>query len=608
MNGSAEQELKLSPAVQQLVEEWLSLDKNPSTAGDIERLRNECAEKELLSLLGPGSRMTFGTAGLRAKMGAGYCYMNDLTVIQTAQGLASCLEEVFGTEECGRRGVVVGYDARHNSHRFAQLSAAIFLHKNFKVYLFSEWTSTPYTPYAVRKFGCVAGVQVTASHNPKEYNGYKVYWSNGAQIKPPIDANIQSHISANLIPLPSSWDTSCLQNNPRISDPLGSVVDGYFSEIQQLCYRREQNARSNVKVVYTPMHGVGADSARRAFKAFNLHDFIPVAEQIDPDPEFSTVQFPNPEEGKVALALAMKTAEQCGATLILANDPDTDRLAMAERDPLSNDWDIFTGNELGSLMGWWLFKNYKEKHPNFDGSKVHMIASTVSTKFLDRMASIEGFHFQETLTGFKWMGNEAHDFLKLGHEVLFAFEEAIGYMCGCTVLDKDGISAAAIMAEFAGWLENQGKTFRKQMEELYVRYGRFESEVSYFICHSKETIANLFDNIRDGGKYPKTCGPYGVTSVVDLTVGYDSRTPDFKPRLPVDPNTQLITFLLDGKCVCTLRTSGTEPKIKYYIEMSTRPGDQISKSDLRKELMKTVDCIISEFLQPKRWGLIPRPT
>ncbi|CAI8037949.1 Phosphoglucomutase-2 [Geodia barretti] len=399
MNGvSAEKEgvggPELSPALRKLAEEWLTLDRNPSTVQEIERLRDDGDEKTLQSLL--GSRMVFGTAGLRAKMGAGYSRMNDLTVIQTAQGLASCLLEQFGSGECGKRGVVVGYDARHNSRRFAELSATIFLNKNFKVYLFSNFTPTPYTPYAVVKFGCVAGVQVTASHNPKEYNGYKVYWSNGAQIRPPLDSDIQSHISANLNPLPTSWDTSALQKaSSDILDPLASVTATYFTDTLHLCYRREDNASSPVKIVYTPMHGVGAEGAREAFRTFSLPDFIPVPEQIDPDPEFRTVAFPNPEEGHSALGLAEKTAERHGATLILANDPDADRLAVAERsDPSTREWDILTGNEIGALLGWWLFKNYRDSHPHFNGKNVYMLASTVSSKFLQRMASVEGFQFE----------------------------------------------------------------------------------------------------------------------------------------------------------------------------------------------------------------------
>ncbi|CAI8037950.1 Phosphoglucomutase-2 [Geodia barretti] len=532
-----------------------------------------------------------------------------------SQGLASCLLEQFGSGECGKRGVVVGYDARHNSRRFAELSATIFLNKNFKVYLFSNFTPTPYTPYAVVKFGCVAGVQVTASHNPKEYNGYKVYWSNGAQIRPPLDSDIQSHISANLNPLPTSWDTSALQKaSSDILDPLASVTATYFTDTLHLCYRREDNASSPVKIVYTPMHGVGAEGAREAFRTFSLPDFIPVPEQIDPDPEFRTVAFPNPEEGHSALGLAEKTAERHGATLILANDPDADRLAVAERsDPSTREWDILTGNEIGALLGWWLFKNYRDSHPHFNGKNVYMLASTVSSKFLQRMASVEGFQFEETLTGFKWMGNRAHELLQQGHEVLFAFEEAIGYMCGCRVLDKDGISAAAVMAEFAGWLAGQGKNFRQQLDELYARYGRFESEVSYFVCHSQDTFTQLFNGIRsrDDGNYPKTCGPYVVDSIIDLTVGYDSSSspPDFKPFLPVDPNSQLIKFILDDMtCECTLRTSGTEPKIKYYIEISSKIGETVSKEELTKKLRKVAEAVVSEFLQPERWGLEARPT
>lgn len=596
--------------IKQKVDEWLSLDKNEETRSEIEDLFKTGNESELRARL--CDRMTFGTAGLRARMGAGYDRMNDLTILQTTQGLACYLEQQFGIEVCHTRGVVVGYDARHNSYRFGKLVATVFINRGFKVYLFTRVTPTPFTPYAVRLYNCVAGVMVTASHNPKQDNGYKVYWSNGAQIIRPHDKGISSCIESNLIPLPSSWDTEALNNHPKISDPYQEVQEGYYSSIMKYCYRRKENLKSSFRCVYTAMHGVGYPYAKLAFKAFGLPDLIPVSEQIEPDPEFPTVKYPNPEEGESALNLAISTANRNNCCVIIANDPDADRLALAEKVPSNNGedtggWRVFNGNETGALLAWWALENFKKKNPSFDGSKVHMICSTVSSKLLRSMAAIEGIQFEETLTGFKWMGNRSHSLLQSGHEVLFAFEEAIGFMYGTTVLDKDGVSAGVVAGEMAAWLYENNRSFSSLLEDIYTMYGRFVSNNSYFICDSKQTISDLFESLRKDRKYPETCGSARVVAVCDLTVGYDStRPPDYKPVLPVDPSCQLITFKLDNSCEFTLRTSGTEPKIKYYTEMSTQPGENISEESLRQILNETVHSIIAEFLKPDVYGLLPR--
>ncbi|KAL5460508.1 hypothetical protein EMCRGX_G033959 [Ephydatia muelleri] len=597
-------EVDVSFDTQRLVRNWLDLDRNPVTRSEIVALANGGNENELKARL--STRMAFGTAGLRSKMGAGYTRMNDLTVIQTTQGLCCYLLEKFGVDACKNRGVVVGYDSRHNSHRFARLVVTVFVSKDFKVRLFSKYTPTPYTAYAVKKYGALAGVMVTASHNPKEYNGYKVYWDNGAQIIPPLDSGIAASIEGNLRPWATSWDDGVVDRHPNVVDPLHDIIRSYGEDLRPSCSKYEMNKTTSLRFTYTPMHGVGAEAVKDAFKVFGLPDYIPVAEQIDADPEFPTVKYPNPEEGEGALLLAMKEADRHGSCIILATDPDADRLAVAERDQSSGHWRIFTGNEVGTLLGWWAFTTYKERRPHFDGSKVHMLASTVSSKLLKSMAEVEGFQFQETLTGFKWMGNVSFQLLQKGHEVLFAFEEAIGYMFGTSVLDKDGVSAAAVMAECAVWLYANGKTFASQLEACYQRYGRFVSEVSYFICESKETIRELFHNLRAEKKYPTTCGGEKIISVVDLTVGYDSsRPPHFQPVLPVDSDSQMIQFVLDS-CIFTLRTSGTEPKIKYYVEMATKPGSTTSEQEVKKRLKHIVKAIVDELLQPERYGLLAR--
>lgn len=584
------------------IREWLVWDKNTSTLNEIECLVKEQNYGTLEKLL--LSRLTFGTAGLRGVMSAGYTKMNDLVIIQTSQGLAKYMDKACAN---AKNGVIIGFDGRHNSERFAHLAAKAFLSLNIPVYLYSKLVPTPFIPYGVVKFGGAAGIMVTASHNPKDDNGYKVYWDNGAQIIPPHDKGIQASIEENLEPWQDAWDWTSVVSNPLYKDPLPEVMQTYFKMLQDEVIYKDINVQTPLKFTYTPMHGVGYDYMIEAFKACSLPPFIPVKEQIVPDPDFPTVKFPNPEEGKSALDLSIKTANENDSSVILANDPDSDRLAIAEKQP-SGEWKVFTGNETGGLLGWWLWYRYRVQNPHSDASNVYMIASTVSSKILRAIANKEGFNFIETLTGFKWMGNKGYELIHLGKTVLFAFEEAIGFMCGSTVLDKDGISAAVKVAELAAYLQTQGMTLTEQVKKIYEDYGYHVSRNSYFICYDRPTISSMFERLRNYGApntYPTTCGEFAIKDVRDLTTGYDSSFPDKKAVLPVDSETQMITFTFENGCVATLRTSGTEPKVKYYTELCGTPG-QSDWVALDAELEKLVENIIEDFMQPKVNNLIPR--
>ncbi|XP_065886338.1 phosphopentomutase-like [Dysidea avara] len=595
-------------STRELVERWMREDKNEVTREEIRKLKEANDEDELRARL--GSRMAFGTAGLRAAMGAGYSRMNQLTIIQTTQGLCEFILKEF--KDAKQRGVAIGRDARHNSEIFAALTASIFLHKGFKVYHFSEICPTPFVPYAVRKYGCVAGVMVTASHNPKTDNGYKVYWSNGAQIIPPIDKGIAKNIEDNLEVWPESWSTEIMKTSPDLClDPYDDVYKSYYSDLTQCAQHREDNPNTPVKFTYTPLHGVGQEFATAAFKAFDFPPFLSIPEQMQPDPDFPTVTFPNPEEGKSALVLAMKMADAHGSSIVLANDPDCDRLAIAEK--VNGTWRIFNGNEIGALLAKWALDGYKNKLDKegalFQGDTVWMLNSTVSSRLLQSMAKIEGFQHEETLTGFKWMGNRSCEKLAMGHTVLFAFEEAIGFMYGTMVLDKDGISGLAVAAEYATTLYKKGTNFTGEIEMIYRKYGVHHSDNSYYICTEKERIKTIFQSMRDV-KYGPRCitlpGDHEVkvTNVRDLTVGYDESTPDKQPKLPTDRASQLITWTFDNNCAFTLRTSGTEPKIKYYCEMWSEPGESNLMPPMDVSAMAKI-CVDS-YLKPEEYKLQAR--
>ena len=373
---------------------------------------------------------------------------------------------------------------------------------------------------------------------------------------------------------------------------------------------------SEVRITYTAMHGVGHKFVLQAFDQMSLPKLTPVVEQCDPDPEFPTVKYPNPEEGKESLSLSIQTANSCGSSVILANDPDADRLAVAEKLP-SGKWKVLSGNELGTLIGWWILENHKQKILNDDSvpkmSDCFMLSSTVSSRILSTMAQAEGFNFEETLTGFKWMGNSSDKLMKEGKTVLFAFEEAIGYMCGSTVLDKDGISAAVVVSQLVHYLYSTNSTLLKQLNEIFAKYGPHASHNSYYFCSDAEKIAKIFERIRtfeqdaenDVDKYPKFLNGIPLSSFRDLTCGIDSAQPGLKPILPTSKSSQMITFYLINGIVLTIRTSGTEPKIKFYSELVGKAKQFPSSDDALMFLKMHMRNIINFLLEPAKNGLKP---
>jgi len=325
-----------------------------------------------------------------------------------------------------------------------------------------------------------------------------------------------------------------------------------------------------------------------------------VEEQMEADPEFSTVKFPNPEEGKSALDLAIQTAHRHDCRIILANDPDADRMAVAEKQK-DGLWKVFTGNETAALIGWWILRNYRKKHgKDANLENCFMISSTVSSFILKSMAAKEGFQFVDTLTGFKWMGNKADELLKTGKQVLFAFEEAIGFMVSPAVLDKDGISACALFGELASELAEQGLTLGDQLANVFQQYGVHLATTSYFISYDQQKIKAMFDRIRKlGGDqgYPSHCQSFAIKNIRDLTTGYDDSQPDGKAIMPTSSTTQMITFHFENGGRVTLRTSGTEPKIKYYVEMIGDAGAGIAT--IQSEMQNLIDTVVREWYRPE---------
>jgi len=586
------------------VEQWLSWNKDEASSNEIKRLVDKKEYSQLEKLL--CSRMEFGTAGLRAKMGAGFSQMNTLTIIQTAQGLLKHAQSQFTPEELASKGIVIAFDARYNSKSYASLTASIFARAGCRVRLFSDICPTPYVAFSCRFYGLCLGVMCTASHNPKQDNGYKVYWSNGAQIIPPHDKAIADAIVNNLEPWESSWEIPSIPEiyiNELINDPMAEVDVEYMKLLKTSSTRLEKNRKSKLKFTYTPVHGVGTKFVKLAMKTFNLPELIEVPLQCKPDPEFPTAEFPNPEEGKGVLKLAMEAAEAGGSRHVLASDPDADRLAVVEKQD-DGSWRAFTGNELGAIFGWWAVSNWKNSGSP-DGENTYMLASTVSSVILKTIAKKENLLFEDTLTGFKWMGSRAKELIDQGKKVIFAFEEAIGFMYGQNVLDKDGVSAAAVMAEIITTLHEDNISLSQQLDNIYNTYGYHVTNNSYYICHDKEVINTMFARIRNWGKnsgvYPEALGRFKISGIRDLYTGFDTREEDKIAKLPVSKTSHMITFYFDGGAVLTMRTSGTEPKIKFYSEMIGS-----SRESCTSELNELIELMVKDFYQPEKNGLIAR--
>lgn len=533
----------MNSSLQTLIDEWLRLDQDASTRSEIQKLVTENNIAELRLRL--EKRIAFGTAGLRGRMEAGFSRMNSLTVIQASQGLAEYLLKT--NPDTKTQGVVVGRDARHNSDKFAKLVAAAFVAKAIPVKWLGQ-VHTPLVPYTVGHLRAAAGVMITASHNPAADNGYKVYWGNGCQIIPPHDAGIAASIDANLEPI--AWSVNVLeQGSPLVVHALQQVEEGYMATVSKVA--SVPNPDASLAFVYTPMHGVGLPFFTSVMKQLGLENKMHVVkEQAHPDPDFSTVRFPNPEE-KGALDLAKQVADRHGAKLILANDPDADRFAAAEK--VDGEWRQLTGNQLGVLLASHVLDRYQA---NQSGKGLAMLSSTVSSKMLAAMAATSSkFYWEETLTGFKWLGNRSRELQQHGYDALFAYEEAIGYMFSEVVFDKDGVAAAAVFLAACDRWNQEGLSPWAKYNELCNKYGYFEDANTYVISPSSDVTNAVFESIRQ--TRPTKVGSRGILRWRDLTIGYDSATPENKPKLPVDKSSQMISCELDGNVHFTVRGSGT---------------------------------------------------
>ncbi|MFF8473373.1 phospho-sugar mutase [Streptomyces sp. NPDC015414] len=510
---------------------WLAEDPDPRTREELAGLIDAGDVAELRARF--SGTLQFGTAGLRGELGAGPMRMNRAVVIRAAAGLAAYLKKngaSHGSEDAGL--VVIGYDARHMSADFARDTAAVVTGAGLRAAVLPRPLPTPVLAFAVRHLGAVAGVEVTASHNPPRDNGYKVYLGDGSQIVPPADAEIAAEIDAiaslNDVPRPESgWET--------LDD---SVLDAYLARTDAVL---AAGSPRTARTVYTAMHGVGRDVLLAAFARAGFPEPVLVAEQADPDPDFPTVAFPNPEEPG-AMDLAFACARATGPDLVIANDPDADRCAVAVRD--GDEWRMLRGDEVGSLLA---------AHLVGRGATGTFAESIVSSSLLGRIAESAKLPYEETLTGFKWIARV--DGLRYG------YEEALGYCVDPEgVRDKDGITAALLVTELASVLKEQGRTLLDLLDDLAVEHGLHATDQLSVRVEDLSVISDAMRRLRE--RPPAELAGLAITRAEDLTLGTD--------RLPP---TDGLRYTLDGARVI-VRPSGTEPKLKCYLEVVVPAPDR----------------------------------
>ncbi|MFB9206387.1 phospho-sugar mutase [Nonomuraea spiralis] len=502
--------------------QWLAQDPDPDTRAELSALLEDDDLPALRERF--QAKLEFGTAGLRGELGAGPNRMNRVTVMRAAAGLAGVLG--------AGKHVVIGYDARHKSDVFARDTASVLTGAGLHVSLLPRPLPTPVLAFAVRHLGADAGVTVTASHNPPRDNGYKVYWGDGSQIVPPVDREISAAIDAvgrvDQLPL----------DGPGTLTELGEgIVDDYIDAVTALPLGEARDLR----VAYTPLHGVGSGTLTGAFLAAGFETPMAVEEQRNPDPDFPTVAFPNPEEpGAMDLAIAL--AAKLGSDLVLANDPDADRCAVGVPLP-DGSCRMLTGDEVGGLLA-----EHVITHTTGD----RLVATTiVSSTLLSKIAQAHGVRYGETLTGFKWI-------IKAGEGLVFGYEEAIGYSvgsdAGLPVHDKDGIGAALTVAAVAATAKRDGRTLLDLLDDQAVRYGLHATSQLSFRVADLSLIAGAMDRLRAAP--PATLGGHAVESVDDLSRGEGGLPP-----------TEGLRFHLSGDGRVVVRPSGTEPKLKCYLEV-----------------------------------------
>lgn len=571
-----------------IYESWL---KNPYFDADTKEELRAIAddEKEIKERF--YMDLEFGTAGLRGIIGAGTNRMNIYVIRKTTQGLANYIAAVNGQS----KGVAIAYDSRRMSPEFAQEAALCLAANGIKAYIFESLRPTPELSYAVRKLGCIAGINITASHNPPEYNGYKVYWEDGAQITPPHDTGIMDEVKK----VTDYNNVKTISREEAIGAGVYQVIgadidDPYMEELKSQVLHMDaiKEMAKELKIVYSPLHGTGNIPARRVLKELGFENVYVVKEQEQPDGEFPTVSYPNPEADE-AFELGLKLAKEVGADLVLATDPDADRLGVRVRDK-NGEYHNLTGNMSGCLLADYEIGQRKElKGLPDDGA---LIKTIVTSNMADAIAQYYGVRLIEVLTGFKFIGQQILGFEQSGKgSYLFGFEESYGCLIGTYARDKDAIVATMALCEAAAYYKTRNMTLWDAMIELYERYGYYKDDIQSITLKGIEGLAKIQEIMESLRKNPpKKIGAYEVISARDYKEDkiVDTATGETKPTGL--PKSNVLYYELNDDAWLCVRPSGTEPKVKFYYGIK---GESLTDADekstaLGKEVIEMIQGML----------------
>jgi alpha-phosphoglucomutase (EC 5.4.2.2) len=570
--------------IREIYEQWLrDFADDPETISDLESIRDN--EKEIEDRF--YTELSFGTAGMRGVLGAGMNRMNKYNVRRATKGLAGYLLE---NPENAKRGVVIAYDSRRFSAEFARDTALTLCAEGVPAYLFDALRPVPVLSYAVRHLDAAAGVVITASHNPPQYNGYKVYGEDGAQVGPEAAEGITRVIRSL-----KYTDCTLMDEQEALNRGLLKIIgnkevdDDYIAQVKTLSINPEllKTEGSRLNIVYTPLHGSGNVPVRRLLKEIGLTHVSVVKEQEMPDPNFSTIKVPNPEDPG-AYELAFRLAEEVGANVIFATDPDCDRLGVAVKDG-QGEWHLLTGNQIGCVLLYYILSSLKKSgRLPADGAAVKSI---VSTSLANRICESFGVKLYETLTGFKFIGEKIQQFMDSGeHTFLFGFEESYGFLSSTFVRDKDGVNASLLVSEVACACMAEGMTFYDRMQQIYKEYGFYQERVVSTTLPGKDGLTRMkeiMSGLRENP--PAEIAGLKVTAVRDYLKGI--RTESGREEPTGLPKSDVLYFELERGCWVCVRPSGTEPKIKLYV--NSNAADQAEADALNDALCKASQALLA---------------
>ena len=560
---------------------WLEGNYDNETKKEVERMIADGSEELIDSFY---KELEFGTGGLRGIMGAGPNRMNKYTVGMTTQGLANWLKNKFD----GDISVAIAYDCRNNNTFFSDISANVLSANGIKVYQFDALRPTPELSFAVRHLNCQAGIVITASHNPKEYNGYKVYGEDGAQLISPDDKNVIAEVRKI-----SSIDDVKFNGNSALIETINNKLDEeYTDEICKRSLNPEIIAKhKNIGIVYTPIHGTGVELIPMALRKFGFQNIINVKEQDVVDGNFPTVKSPNPEE-PAALEMAIKKAKATNADLVMASDPDADRVGIAYRDS-NNEFQLLNGNQTATLLFYYVLNQWKAKN-KITGNEF-IVKTVVTTELLSDIAKSFGVKTYDVLTGFKYIAQIIRE-QEGKSQFILGGEESYGYLIGDFVRDKDAVASCCFIAETYAWAVENGKTIEDLLSDIYKEFGFYYETLKSVVRKGKsgaEEIAAMMEDYRNNP--PKSIAGSDVVKINDFQkqMSYDvSNNSTYTIELPSSNVIQF--FTADGSKI-TMRPSGTEPKIKFYFGVKDELTDDKSFNQLKDELASKIDDIINDL-------------